>query len=135
MTKRVMAAGHDRKTGRFQTGNSGGGRPTGSRNRLGERFLDDLVQTWDTHGVAALQTCATAEPAQFCKIVAGILPREILISALSANVNIDLSQMAKAEGFFRAFQFAREQIGVEAPTIDLSPEAEAAWTTDYPDDD
>src|SRR3954467_10537805 len=133
-TKRAMVDGRDRK-GRFKTGNNGGGRPRGSRNKLGEAFLNDLVDAWDRHGATALQTCAQSEPTQFCKLVAGILPREILVSALTANVNIDLSQMESARGFFAAFKYAREKIGVEPTPVNLSPEAEHAWKMDHPDDD
>src|SRR3954463_15693469 len=136
MTKRAMVVDkRDTKTGRFQPGNNGGGRPRGSRNKLGERFLNDLVDAWDTHGATALQTCAQLEPTQFCKIVAGILPRVILVSALTTNVNIDLGQIESARGFFAAYSYAREKIGAEAPTIVLSPEAEVAWTMDGHSDD
>ena len=38
-----MVDARDRETGRFQPGNNGGGRPRGSRNKLGEQFLNDLV--------------------------------------------------------------------------------------------
>ena len=135
-TKRAMVGGRDRENGRFKTGNNGGGRPKGSRNKLGEAFLNDLVDAWDTHGATALQTCAHLEPTQFVKVVAGILPREILVSALTANVNIDLSQMEAARGFFAAFAYARQQIGAEPPAIDhLSTEAEVAWQLDDSHDD
>ena len=131
----AMVDGRDRENGRFKTGNNGGGRPRGSRNKLGEQFLNDLVSSWDRHGVAALETCAKSEPVQFCKLVAGVLPREILVSALTTNVNIDLGQIESARGFFAAFKYAREKIGVEPPATDQSAEAEVAWKMDHPDDD
>ena len=37
--------GRDRN-GRFLTGNSGGGRPKGSRNKLGEKFIEDAYEEW-----------------------------------------------------------------------------------------
>jgi hypothetical protein len=49
----------DEKTGRFVSGNIGGGRPKGSRNQLGEAFIDDLYAHWKIHGVAAIaEMCA-----------------------------------------------------------------------------
>jgi Family of unknown function (DUF5681) len=70
--------------GQFLQGVSGNkaGRPKGSRNKLGERFLDDLLEAWEDRGRDALVACATKEPAQFCKIVANILPKEVLLTAL-----------------------------------------------------
>lgn len=69
----------DPKTGRFLTGNNGGGRPKGSRNRLGEQFLDDLYALWETDGVAALKQARDEKPMEFVKMVAGLLPKELLV--------------------------------------------------------
>ena len=76
---------------RFKPGRSGNpaGRPRGSRNKLGERYLDDLLETWEERGPSALVACATKEPAQFCKIVANILPKEVLLTALNVNAKFD----------------------------------------------
>ena len=79
----------DPTNGRFLPGNSGfSGRPKGSRNRLTTEFLDDLHQTWSTHGKQALERCAIEEPAQFVRVVAGLLPRE---ATLDVNVGIDIT--------------------------------------------
>jgi hypothetical protein len=69
-------ANRDRK-GRFITGNSGGGRPRGARSKLGEAFLEDLRNCWEERGAEALRRCAEEEPAQFCKIVASLMPRDL----------------------------------------------------------
>ena len=50
-------AARDPETGRYLTGNSGGGRPKGSRNKLGEQFLEALTQDFTEHGQQAIVAC------------------------------------------------------------------------------
>ena len=47
----------DKKTGRFLTGNIGGGRPQGARAKLGEAFLADMHADWEENGKDVIQTC------------------------------------------------------------------------------
>ncbi|MFN3169283.1 MAG: hypothetical protein ACE37E_01165 [Hyphomicrobiales bacterium] len=68
--------------GRFVSGNSGGGRPKGSRNKLGEAFMADLYADWEEHGAATIETVRTEKPDQYLKVVASILPKD-----LNVNVN------------------------------------------------
>src|SRR5512136_290731 len=65
--------------GRFLPGNTGcgGGRPRGSRNRLGEMFLQALAQDFDEHGAEAIAECRLTNPAVYVRVVASLLPREI----------------------------------------------------------
>lgn len=64
--------------GRFLPGNSGnGGRPKGSRNKLGEQFLADLHADWEAHGKVALEKTRETKPEVYVKVVASILPREL----------------------------------------------------------
>lgn len=63
-------------SGRFITGNNGGGRPKGSRNRLKEIVLARLVEHFDKHGEAVLDRLAAEQPAEYVRAVTALLPRE-----------------------------------------------------------
>ena len=100
-------AERDTRSGRFLPGNSGnGGRKPGARNKLGEAFLEDLLETWNDQGIEALRRCATEEPAQFCKIVASLMPRD-----LNINANIGVNPGT----FVENFRTALAMLGNEPP--------------------
>ena len=79
-TTKKQPADHLKEYG-FKRGQSGNpkGRPKGSRNRLGEQFLGDLLTLWEDEGKAALLEARTQKPMEFVKIVASVLPKEILV--------------------------------------------------------
>lgn len=60
---------------RFQPGNPG--RPKGSRNKLGEQFLADMLADWEKHGTETIVTVREKKPDQYLKVVASILPKEL----------------------------------------------------------
>ncbi|MBX5143199.1 hypothetical protein HJB79_31315 [Rhizobium lentis] len=64
-----------------QSGNPAG-RPKGSRNKLGEQFIEDLYADWQANGVETLQRVREEKPDQYLKVVASILPKDL-------NVNIN----------------------------------------------
>jgi hypothetical protein len=94
---------------RFKPGQSGNpaGRPKGARSRLGEKFLDALHDEFEKSGPRALAICAAREPTQFLKIVAGILPRELLVKALSVSANVDFT-LDEARQFLGAYRTLRD---------------------------
>ena len=74
----------DPESGRFLTGNIGGGRPKGSRNKLGEQFIEDLLTSWQAEGPSVIQRVIDEKPDQYLKVVASLMPKDM-------NVNINQS--------------------------------------------
>lgn len=58
------------------------GRPKGSRNKLGEQFVTDMLADWEEHGPAAIKEVRQTKPDAYLKVIAMILPRDL-------NVNIN----------------------------------------------
>ena len=116
---------HRDDRGRFQSGNIGGGRPKGSRNKLGEAFLEDLRDAWNEHGTEALKRCAIEEPAQFCRIVASLMPKDV-----NLNLSVD------AADFATKFRSARAMLGnAEPPEPRRSLRTIAPQTIEHDDAD
>lgn len=69
--------GRDPETGQFVQGYKGGGRPKGSRNKLGEKFILDAYAMWQEHGIEALRTMSQTDPSGFCRLIAGVLPDKL----------------------------------------------------------
>ena len=107
------------KNGTFAPGHRGGpGRPVGSRNRLAESFLADLQREWARSGKKALERTATDDPVAFTKIVAGLMPREMLASVINVNANVDARLVADVQTFAQAYQAWGSFIGAKAPLIE-----------------
>ena len=63
----------------FQPGQSGNpkGRAKGSRNKLGEAFIEALHDDFLENGVAAIQTVRAEKPDQYLKVIASLLPKDV----------------------------------------------------------
>jgi hypothetical protein len=92
--------GRDTKTGRFVTGNNGGGRKLDSRNKLATEFLDDLHAKWLKHGSDVLERVIRDDPAAFMRTVAQILPKEI-DAALNVNAGSRFDHCKTVEDILR----------------------------------
>lgn len=66
----------------YKPGQSGNpaGRPKGSRNKLGEEFIQKLYADFQEHGEAAIVKVRTEKPDAYLKVIAGILPKELKIT-------------------------------------------------------
>src|SRR6185312_2833005 len=63
----------------FKPGQSGNptGRPRGSRSKISEAFIAALNEDFAQHGVAVIERVRTEKPAEYLKIVASLVPRDI----------------------------------------------------------
>jgi hypothetical protein len=129
--------GRDTKTGRFLTGNNGGGRKKGSRSKLATDFIAALGADFDEHGIAAINTVRQRNPEVYLKIIGAIIPAKLETSMTVTNIFAELN-LRDPQEFATAWDIARQMIGSRGPvTIDGDHghelEAEHAWKTDGDD--
>jgi hypothetical protein len=65
------------ETGRFLTGNNGGGRPRGARSKLSERFLNALQADFEQHGPDVIAKVRIEKPDVYLKVVANLMPARL----------------------------------------------------------
>jgi hypothetical protein len=110
--------------GRFLTGNNGGGRPVGSRNRLAVEFVDGLASEFAARGQQAIKQVCKNDPVAFLKIVSSVLPREVLLKAtLNVTATDEYEDFAQ---YIADWRLARQRIGIseDPPMITINAEAE-----------
>lgn len=61
------------------------GRPKGSRNKLGEAFIDALQADFTEHGKQAIVQVREERPHEYLKVVASILPKELNVKTDALN--------------------------------------------------
>jgi hypothetical protein len=65
--------------GRFLTGNSGGGRLRGSRNKLTDQFLAAIADDFAEHGAGAIAKVRMNDPATYLKLIGSLVPRGLIV--------------------------------------------------------
>jgi len=109
--------------GRFLTGNNGGGRSKGSRNKLSEAFLSALDADFEQHGPDVITKVRIEKPDVYLKVVANLMPAR-LEAQLEAKIDVGdfsdtsidevLELVAKEAGLENALMLA-EMFKVEVP--------------------
>lgn len=99
----------------FKPGQSGNpnGRKKGSRNKLGEEFLDALQADFEAHGAEVIVRVREDRPHEYLKVIAGILPKELNVNtrAVEEMSDDDLAAGIAALQSVLAAQAAREGAG------------------------
>jgi hypothetical protein len=67
------------KKGIGNNGN-GGGRPRGARNKLSHAFVTALAKDFEQHGEAVIKILRRESPSDYCRLVAGLVPKEVDLS-------------------------------------------------------
>lgn len=62
-----------------QSGNPAG-RPKGSRNKLGEVFIEAMHKDFNEHGADVIERVRVEKPDQYLKVIASILPKELHVT-------------------------------------------------------
>jgi hypothetical protein len=72
---------------RFKPGQSGNpaGRPKGSRNKVSEKLLEALATDFEAHGKDVIEKVRADRPADYLKIVALLVPKQMEIDDLRSN--------------------------------------------------
>lgn len=81
--------------GRFLPGTTCGGRPKGSRNKLGEAFVEALHDDFLAHGPATIARVREEDPTAYVKVCASLLPKEIKVERTEDMTDDELNQRIK----------------------------------------
>lgn len=96
--------------GRFLTGNSGGGRPRGARNKLTESVLAIVALDFEQNGVMLLAKMREEDPATYLRFVSSLLPKDLIAehekSPIPYSGSVTLEELAELVDAARRRHFA-----------------------------
>jgi hypothetical protein len=105
------------------------GRPPGIRPRFAEKFLRDAFESWQEHGAAALETLRRDSNGDYCKLMAGLLPKNLVVDATAAPGPYDNMSADELERVLGLVRVARES-GISADDLQRFLSLSAAKTID-----
>ena len=96
----------------FKAGNPG--RPKGSRNKLGEAFIEAMHDDFQANGVAAIVKVRETKPDQYLKVIASMLPKDLNINVNSMDTMTDdqlIERIRSLDATIRPFLAAQGEDG------------------------
>lgn len=117
--------------GRFLTGRKGGpGRRKGSRVKLVEDVVTDVLDSWRQHGPIVLERLACLDPGKYADFIAKVLPREVKIEHTTFTDGMSDEQLERmleiAERFAAGAVIEGSMRNVTPPPFSIAPPTEAA---------
>lgn len=108
------------KQGRFLKGIGGRspGRPKGSRVKLAENVVSDVLDSWLRDGPAALARVAHTDPGKYLDFIAKVLPREVKLEVTTPTDDLTIDKLESL------IAFAEQQLA--GRMINVTPVAESA---------
>jgi hypothetical protein len=71
------------------------GRPKGSRNKLGEDFIQALAADFERHGAETIERVRVQSPAAYLKVVASLLPKDVNLNVNNLDSLTDEQLLAR----------------------------------------
>jgi hypothetical protein len=106
-------ADRDDTTGRFLTGNNGGGRPKGSRSKQASEFVDALQADFEQHGAGVIAKVRIENPSTYLKVVANLMPGR-LEAQLQADVDVRVGDFGDTNSIADVLAMVAREAGHEA---------------------
>lgn len=70
------------------------GRPTGTRDKFNQDFIQDLASDWADHGKDVLIKLRKTDPATYARLAASLVPKDIKIQH-DVNIVTDIIKLAQ----------------------------------------
>ena len=85
------------------------GRPRGAKNRLHRPFVEAPHEDFREHGADAIRVCRIEDPTAYLKVIASILPRELVVESAAADLSDEELEAMIANLKAQMLEAAREQ--------------------------
>jgi hypothetical protein len=106
--------------GHFLAGSGGPGRKPGSRNKLGQDFINAYADEFEEHGREAVRK--VRDPATFLKIIANILPKQLETSlTVSVFATQEIQDIRDFNAAWKLVRQAQQFIGVDPSMLIEGP--------------